>query len=166
MLTNSTQQASSSPLADFEPGTKFQPVLQDPLANPSQTKRIVLLTGKLYYELLKEREARNLVEQVAFIRLEELSPFPFTQLRETLESYGDTLNDVELCWAQEEPRNQGAWGHVKERIENVLEEASVNLNRSWLGYKGRKESAIPAQGIGKVYAKQQKEVVHSVFEYM
>lgn len=157
-------QASSSALADFEPGTKFQPVLQDPLANLSKTKRIVLLTGKLYYELIKEREARNLVDEVSFIRVEEPAPFPFTQLRETLESYGDTLSDVEVCWVQEEPRNQGAWSHVKERIESVLEDAGVDVRRNWLGYKGRRESAIPAPGIGKIYAKQQRDVIESVFE--
>jgi probable 2-oxoglutarate dehydrogenase E1 component DHKTD1 len=155
-------------LADLEPGTRFQPILRDPLANPSKTKRIVLLTGKLYYELIKECEARDLVEEVSFIRIEELAPFPFTQLRETLESYGGYLNDVEMCWVQEEPRNQGAWGHVRERIESVIEEldgaGGVNLRKGWLGYKGRKESAVPAPGIVKMYAKQQREVVESVFE--
>ncbi|KXN83086.1 putative 2-oxoglutarate dehydrogenase E1 component DHKTD1, mitochondrial, partial [Leucoagaricus sp. SymC.cos] len=155
--------ASSSSLADLEPGTRFQPILCDPLANPAKTKRIVLLTGKLYYELIKEREARNLTNEISFIRIEELAPFPFTQLREALESYGGYLNDVELCWVQEEPRNQGAWGHVKERIESVLDDVDLG-GRNWLGFKGRKESAVPAPGIGKVYAKQQREVVESVFE--
>src|SRR6267154_3584487 len=123
-------------MTDMEPGIRFQPVLRDPLANPPKTKRIVLLTGKLYYELIKEREARKLVDEVSFIRIEELAPFPFTQLRETLESFGGYLSDVELCWVQEEPRNQGAWGHVKERIENVLEDVGIDLRRNWLGYKG------------------------------
>ncbi|EKM75012.1 hypothetical protein AGABI1DRAFT_123391 [Agaricus bisporus var. burnettii JB137-S8] len=156
--------ASSSSLAELESGTTFKPVLQDPLANPSKTKRIVLLTGKIYYELIKEREARNLVDEVSFIRIEELAPFPFTQLRETLELYDERLQDLELCWVQEEPRNQGAWTHVKERIENVLEEVGLNSRRNWLGYRGRKESAIPAPGVGKVYQRQQKEVVASAFE--
>ncbi|KAF9445181.1 2-oxoglutarate dehydrogenase, E1 component [Macrolepiota fuliginosa MF-IS2] len=155
---------SLSALADLEPGTRFQPVLQDPLANPSKTKRIVLLTGKFYYELIKEREARNLVDEVSFVRIEELAPFPFSHLREILERYGDALNDVEVCWVQEEPRNQGAWGHVKERIEGVLEDAGVDVRRNWLGFKGRKESAIPAPGIGKIYAKQQRAVIESAFE--
>ncbi|KAF5357075.1 hypothetical protein D9756_006778 [Leucocoprinus leucothites] len=157
--------ASSSTLAELEPGTRFQPVLRDPLTEPTQTKRIVLLTGKLYYELIKEREARDLAGKVDFIRIEELAPFPFTQLRELFEgSYNGYLDGMEICWVQEEPRNQGAWGHVKEKIESVLEEVGVDMKKSWLGYKGRSPSAIPAPGIGKMYAQQQKGVIASVFE--
>jgi probable 2-oxoglutarate dehydrogenase E1 component DHKTD1 len=155
--------ASSSSLVELDEGTAFKPVIQDPLADPSKTKRIVLLTGKLYYDLIKERETRNLVDEVSFVRIEELAPFPFTQLRETLELYDQRLHDVEICWVQEEARNQGAWGHVKERVESVLGEMGLDLRRNWLGYKGRRESAIPAPGIGKVYQKQQREVLESVF---
>ena len=74
------------------------------------------------------------------------------------------MHDVEVCWVQEEPRNQGAWEHVKDRIESVLEDVGVNLKSSWLGFRGRKESAIPAPGIGKMYTQQQKRVIASVFE--
>lgn len=100
---------------------------------------------------------------VDFIRIEELAPFPFTYLREVLEGYGGYLHDVEICWVQEEPRNQGAWDHVKDRIESVLEDVGVNLRGNWLGFKGRKESAVPAPGIGKMYAHQQKSVIANVF---
>jgi len=151
-------------LADLECGTRFQPILADPLSSPAKTKRVVLVTGKLYYELVKERQVRNLIGQVDFIRVEELAPFPFTCLREVLEGYGGYLHDVEICWVQEEPRNQGAWGHVKERIESVLEDVGVNLRSSWLGFRGRRESAIPAPGVGKMYVQQQKSVIVSVFE--
>jgi len=152
-------------LGDLECGTRFQPILTDPLSDPAKTKRVVLLTGKLYYELIKERQVRNLIGQVDFIRVEELAPFPFTCLREVFfEGYGGCLHDVEVCWVQEEPRNQGAWEHVKDRIESVLEDVGVNLKSSWLGFRGRKESAIPAPGIGKMYTRQQKSVIASVFE--
>lgn len=80
-----------------------------------------------------------------------------------LEGYGGYLHDVEICWVQEEPRNQGAWDHVKDRIESVLEDVGVNLRGNWLGFKGRKESAVPAPGIGKMYAHQQKSVIANVF---
>jgi len=151
-------------LADLESGTRFRPILNDPLSDPPKTKRIVLLTGKLYYDLVKEREVRNLIGQVDFIRVEELAPFPFSCLREVFEGYGGYLHDVEIGWVQEEPRNQGGWGHVKDRIESVLEDVGVNLKSSWLGFRGRRESAIPAPGIGKMYAQQQKNVIASVFE--
>lgn len=81
-----------------------------------------------------------------------------------LEGYGGYLHDVEICWVQEEPRNQGAWGHVKDRVQSVLEDVNVNLKSNWLGFRGRRESAIPAPGIGRMYAQQQKNVIASVFE--
>lgn len=152
-------------MADCGPDTRFQPVLDDPLANRAKTKRIVLLTGKLYYELLKQRETQKLVDEVSFIRLEELSPFPFTALREILEQYTNAPRKeaLEVVWVQEEPRNQGAWPHVKERIETVVGGIHGKEEVKWMGYRGRKESAVPAPGIGKIYAEQQKAVVESVF---
>ncbi|KAJ7189836.1 Transketolase, pyrimidine binding domain-containing protein [Mycena pura] len=153
--------AASSTLHDLEPGTSFQPVLRDPaeVVNASTAKRIVLMTGKIYYELLKEREARSLDSNVAFIRLEELAPFPFAELREALKEYAQV---EEVVWLQEEPRNQGAYTHVAQRIESILRE--LGIGPEGLVYKGRKESALPAPGIGKLYAAQQKAVIDSVFE--
>jgi probable 2-oxoglutarate dehydrogenase E1 component DHKTD1 len=118
---------------------------------------VVLMTGKIYYELLKERQVRSLDSEVAFIRLEELAPFPFAELREVLKEYS-LLEEV--VWLQEEPKNQGAFTHVALRIDGVLRELGVT---SGVVYKGRKESAIPAPGIGKVYGAQQKAVVESAF---
>ncbi|KAJ7644236.1 Transketolase, pyrimidine binding domain-containing protein [Roridomyces roridus] len=131
--------AASSSLRELEPGTSFQPVLRDPAENTSTAKRVVLMTGKIYYELLKERQTRALDGDVAFIRIEELAPFPFAELRAVLKDYTSVDEVV---------------------IESVLQE--LGLGR--LVYKGRKESAVPAPGIGKLYGAQQKAVIESAFE--
>lgn len=130
------------------------------MAEKSQTKRIVLLSGKAYYELVKERETRGLTDAVALIRLEELAPFPFAQLKDTLQSYGE---DTEVVWFQEEPRNQGPYTHVAGRVVDVLEKLGRWNGRS-LRYIGRKESAVPAPGVGKMYQEQQRGILTAAFE--
>jgi len=141
-------------------GTQFQPVLDDPIVDAAQVKRIVFLSGKLYYDLVKEREARGLQDDVAFIRFEELSPFPFHELEELLKAKYNSGKGLELVWLQEEPRNQGAWTHVSSRFGDVLERLDVQKN---LKYVGRKESALPAPGVGKLYTAQQKAVIDGAF---
>jgi len=156
------EQAASSSLADMEPGTRFQPVLDDPMAAKDKEKveRVVMLSGKIYYELVKARHDRSLDQDVALIRIEELAPFPFAVLESVLRGY---TNAREWVWVQEEPRNQGAWGHVGCRIENVLKGMGVEAR---LRYVGRRESAVPAPGIGGIYQRQQGEVLGGAFEGM
>ena len=141
----------------METGTRFQPILIDPLADKLEAKRVVLLSGKVYYEVVKERQSRNLNDAVALVRIEELAPFPFRELEETLRLY---QNATEYMWLQEEPRNQGAYPHVADRISSVLQRMEKNAN---LGYVGRRESSIPAPGVGKLYKAQQQKVVEGPF---
>jgi probable 2-oxoglutarate dehydrogenase E1 component DHKTD1 len=150
--------AAASPLEAMAPGTHFQPVLPDTSSDGTKTERVILLSGKLYYDLIKERQARNLTDRVAFIRIEELAPFPFAELSQTLKAYGKAK---EFIWLQEEPRNQGAYTHASPRIDSVLSGLGYKAK---LGYRGRAESAVPAPGIGKVYAAQQAAVINSAFE--
>ncbi|KAJ6585129.1 dehydrogenase E1 and transketolase domain-containing protein 1 [Mycena capillaripes] len=150
--------AASSSLRDLEPGTSFQPVLRDPAENVTSAKRVVLMSGKIYYDLLKERQTRSLENEVAFVRLEELAPFPFAKLREVLKDYALV---EEVVWLQEEPKNQGAFTHVALRIDSVLRDLGI---KGPVVYRGRKESALPAPGIGKFYGAQQKAVIESAFE--
>ncbi|KAH7929958.1 2-oxoglutarate dehydrogenase, E1 component [Leucogyrophana mollusca] len=151
--------AAASTMSELEPGTRFQPVLADPSVDDAKVERVVLLTGKIYYDLVKERQARSLTDRVALVRIEELSPFPFAEVREVLERYG---NAGEYMWLQEEPRNQGAFGHVFGRIQSVLE--GMGRAGGALVYKGRKEDAVAATGIGKVYQEQQRAVIQAAFE--
>jgi probable 2-oxoglutarate dehydrogenase E1 component DHKTD1 len=137
-------------------------VLADPISDPSTVKRVVLISGKIYYDLIKERQARGLDDAVAFVRIEELSPFPFRELKEALGRYKGA-NMKEVCYLQEEPRNQGAYGHVVSRIGCVLDGLDVGFE-SRVKYLGRKESAVPAPGVGKLYTRQQKEIIGSAFD--
>jgi probable 2-oxoglutarate dehydrogenase E1 component DHKTD1 len=145
-------------LEDIGKGKQFQPVLRDPIANADKAKRVLLVSGKLFYELVKERQARNLNDTVAIIRIEELAPFPFRELSDVLQQYA---NAAEYYYLQEEPKNQGAYPHVKERIEVVLSRLGC---MGQLEYKGRMESAIPAPGISKVYLMQQQQILSSAFD--
>ena len=129
----------------------------DSIANPADVSRVVLLSGKLYYDLVKERQKRQLEGKVAFIRVEELSPFPFGAVLDVLARYNSSESVV---WLQEEPRNQGAWTHVQPRLDAVLE----RLGRERVAYRGRKEDAVPAPGIASLYAAQQKAVIDAAFE--
>ena len=120
----------------------------------------MFLSGKLYYDLVKERSAWGLGELVAFVRIEELSPFPFWELEEVVR---ELKGAKEFVWVQEEPKNQGAWGHVRVRIGRVLKGVVGRVGDEELGYKGRKESVVSAPGVGRLYVVQ-REVVDSVFE--
>lgn len=151
-------QAASACIHDIETGTQFRPILDDPVTDKLKVKRVVLLSGKLYYDVVKERMSRNLNDLVALIRIEELAPFPFKELESTVRLYP---NVTDFVWLQEEPRNQGAYSHVAGRISSVLRKMRRDAN---LRYLGRKESSIPAPGIGKLYQAQQKEVVEGAFE--
>ena len=99
------------------PSTRFKPVLDDPMSDASRADRVVLLTGKLYYDLVKEGQAQKLSDRVALIRLEELSPFPFGDLHTTLKRYTKAR---EIVWVQEEPKNQGAFTYIEPRVNSLL----------------------------------------------
>jgi len=107
-----------SPLADFATGSRFQYVIPeiDAIAAPAKVKRVVLCTGKVYYDLLEARRARG-IKDVAIVRIEQLYPFPVISLPKALAPY----KNAEVVWCQEEPKNNGAWYHVDRRIEEVLE---------------------------------------------
>lgn len=138
-------------LSELEEPYTFKPVLDDPLIEASRAERVILVSGKLYYDLVKEREVRGLGERVAIVRVEELCPFPFEALRQVLSGV-----TCDVRWVQEEPRNQGAWTHVCPRMAHILEKP--------LEYHGRGEDAVPAPGVGKLYREQQERVVKGAFD--
>lgn len=159
-LTFILLQAAASSLDDMASGTKFSPVLDDPfVTDKSKVTRVIFCTGKVYYDLVKERQTRNdsASARVAFVRLEELCPFPFSEIREVLSGYHGAQ---EFIWLQEEPRNQGAYGHVAPRLQAVLPKSGQG---ELLRYVGRMEAAVPAPGVAKLYAAQQKTLINSAF---
>ncbi len=132
-----------SRLADFGPGSEFHRVLWDDaretLLPDAEIKRVVLCTGKVYYDLLEERERRGL-KNIQLIRLEQLYPFPDNALSKEILRYPM----AEFVWVQEEPKNQGAWTFIAPRIEETM---AKNGRKERLRYIGRPEYASTAAGL-------------------
>jgi 2-oxoglutarate dehydrogenase E1 component len=143
-----------SPLAEFSGSTKFRTVIGeiDPIAPPAEVKRVVLCTGKVFYDLLQERRERGIAD-VAIMRLEQLYPFPDKTLAFALKPYAK----AEVVWCQEEPENMGAWTFVDRRIERVLTVLKHKAKRP--SYVGRGAAASPATGLAKVHAAEQAALV-------
>jgi len=128
----------------------FQPVISeiDPL-DPEQVSRLILCTGKVYYDLLEARRARG-QEDTAIVRIEQLYPFPKGDFAAIIEQFP---NADQIVWCQEEPQNQGAWDQIKHRFHALLETGKH------LYFVGRPASAAPAVGSYKVHVKQQEQLV-------
>jgi 2-oxoglutarate decarboxylase len=123
----------------------FREMIGDAL-DPVHIRRVVFCTGKVYYDLLAEREMKK-IEDIALVRIEELYPFPVRQMTEVLASYN---SEVELIWTQEEPRNMGAWRLMGGRFRF--------LGRQ-IRYVGRRSSASPAAGSAKRHADEQRALI-------
>ncbi len=145
---------ATSSLAEMADDTWFKPVIAetDPIAEPAAVRRVVLCSGKVYYDLLAERRERALSD-VAILRLEQVYPFPDEELVQALSPYGDT----EVVWCQEEPENAGAWSFVDRRIEAVLCRIGRQARRPV--YVGRAAAASPATGLARTHATQQAALV-------
>ena len=140
---------SVSRLEELSSG-KFQNVIDDiDDVKPSAVTRIVLCSGKVYFDLLKSRrEAR--VENVAIVRVEQLYPFPSEEYEAIIRKYA---NAREIVWCQEEPQNQGSWYQIRHRLQLPLSP------RHELLYAGRAGAAAPATGIAALHEQQQKNLV-------
>lgn len=138
-----------SSLQDLAEG-RFQNVIPeiDPIP-PEGVRRVVLCSGKVYYDLLEaRRKADN--KEVAIIRIEQLYPFPEEELKEILTQYQHVKDFV---WCQEEPKNQGAWYNCQHRMKRAVPQGL------WLEYVGRPSSAAPAVGYMSLHLQQQKTLV-------
>ncbi|HEY0183280.1 MAG TPA: 2-oxoglutarate dehydrogenase E1 component [Rhodopila sp.] len=146
-----------SPLEDFAEGTRFQYVIPeiDEIAPPEDVRRVAICSGKVYYDLLAERRAKD-IKDIALIRLEQLYPFPENSLGRALAPY---LN-ADVVWCQEEPENMGAWNFVDRRLEKVLGRLDMKVRRPV--YVGRDAAASPATGLAKTHMSQQARVVATV----
>jgi 2-oxoglutarate dehydrogenase E1 component len=148
-----------SALADMGPGTTFHRVLPDSgkLVADARVRRVVLCSGKVYFDLFEEREKRG-IDDVALIRVEQLYPFPFRTLEKELQRY----RKAEVVWCQEEPYNMGAWHFVDRRIEQALGAIDIAAKRP--RYVGRLESASPATGLYKRHNQEQAKLVGEALE--
>jgi 2-oxoglutarate dehydrogenase E1 component len=133
-------------MEDFTAG-QFQEMIGDNYADAKKVKRVVLCTGKMYYELLaKQQEEKR--KDIAIVRLEQLYPLPEKQLAELYKQYAK----AEFVWVQEEPRNMGTWMHLS-RYDFPFQ----------LRYIGRKSSASPATGFKKTHDKEQAAIISEAF---
>ena len=137
-----------SDLADMQSGSSFHRVLWDDndarlaggLKAPKDVRRVVLCSGKVYFDLLEAREAAG-IDDVYIMRVEQLYPVPVGPLLAELEPYAH----AEMVWCQEEPRNMGAWSFIEPELENVLKTLGAAHNRPV--YAGRKAAASTATGL-------------------
>ena len=137
---------------------EFKNVIADPSIEATAAKRVVLCSGKVYYHMLEEREARGITD-IALVRLEQLYPFPDLELEEVLKPYTN-INDI--IWCQEEPMNQGAWYSSQHHMRHVMQRTHPQLH---LSYVGRESSAAPAAGYMSVHLEEQKKFIDEALSF-
>ena len=146
-----------SSFEDLSDGT-FHEVLDDvAMKDPLQVRRIVLCTGKLYYDLEAARASET--KDIALVRVEQLYPFPKARLEQVLKKYPMAKKVV---WAQEEPENMGAWNFIAPRLRGTLE--SMGWIKVGLEYVGRTERASPATGSPYQHKKEQDAILHAALK--
>jgi len=155
-----------STINDFAKETSFHRVLPDraytseygliKLKNDKQIKKVVICSGKIYFDLVDARE-KTKNSEVVFIRLEQIYPFPVKRLGKELKRYAKSSD---IYWCQEEPKNMGAWNTVKHFIDRTLE--IINFNNKNVEYAGRRPSASTATGNLNKHLAQQKEILEKV----
>ena len=121
----------------------------------AQVQRVVFCSGKVYFDLLKQRRAEAL-RHIALVRLEQLYPFPVEEYQAVLARYASA---VDIVWCQEEPQNQGAWYQIRHRLQDLAGSRSVY-------YAGRAASAAPATGLSKIHEAEQKRLVETALNAM
>jgi 2-oxoglutarate dehydrogenase E1 component len=153
-----------SPLKEFGPGSTFHRVLWDHAqwdgtsADDKDIKRVVLCSGKVYFDLLEERDKRGAMDTY-LLRLEQLYPFPTKSLITELRRFGH----ADVVWCQEEPKNMGAWFFVNPAIEEVMIDLRMKNTRP--GYAGRSSAAAPATGLMKRHLTEQAALVDAALTY-
>ena len=144
---------ATSPLAEFTKGG-FQTVIPEHKdVKADKVKRIVVCSGKVYYDLAKKREEKG-DDSAVILRVEQLYPFPHKVFVAELKKYPHA---TEIVWCQDEPQNQGAWFFIQHNIHENMTEGQK------LGYAGRPASASPAVGYAHLHVEQQKALVDAAF---
>ena len=156
-----------SNISEFTSRSSFHRVLEDDaykkenklitLKKDSKIKKVVMCSGKIYYDLVEARE-KNKKDKVIFVRLEQLYPFPAKTLANVLKRY----KNAEFLWCQEEPKNMGAWNTVRNYIERTLE--IINIKDINVKYIGRKASSSTATGNANKHLAQQKEILEKILK--
>ena len=154
-----------SSLSEFTSKSSFHRVLEDDsykkekkliqLLENKKIKKVVMCSGKIYYDLIEARE-KSKNKDIVFVRIEQLYPFPVKTLANILKRY----TKAKFIWCQEEPKNMGAWNTVRNYIDRTLE--MINLKDINLKYVGRKASSSTATGNANKHLAQQKEILEKI----
>ena len=158
-----------SNLEDFSKSNSFHRILWDHAIDPkskgfinlkesSKIKKVIMCSGKVYFDLLEAREKLK-KDDVILFRIEQLYPFPAKTLVKELRPYA---GNAKFFWCQEEPKNMGAWFSVRDYIQWTLDTIKANNNK--ISYIGRSPDASPATGYAKRHNSQQQEIIDKVFE--
>ena len=158
-----------SNLVDFNKKNSFHRVMWDHAIDPaydgfiklkpsSKIRKVILCSGKVYFDLLEAREKLK-VDDVVMFRIEQLYPFPAKSLVKEIKPYAKS---AKFYWCQEEPKNMGAWFSVRDYIQWTLDNIKANNNE--ISYIGRSPDASPATGYAKRHISQQQEIIKKVFE--
>ena len=144
---------ATSPVSEFTKGC-FQTVIpENKELKADKVKRVIACSGKVYYDLVKHREAKG-TDDTAIIRVEQLYPFPHKAFATELKKYP---NATDIVWCQDEPQNQGAWFFIQHNIHENMQAGQK------LGYAGRAASASPAVGYSHLHQDQQKALIEAAF---
>ena len=154
-----------SNLNEFTSKSTFHRVLNDDayvknnkfieLKRDSEIEKVVMCSGKIYYDLIEARE-KSKNDRVVFIRIEQLYPFPAKTLANLLKKY----EKAEFIWCQEEPKNMGAWNTMRNYIDRTLE--IIHFTKDKVRYVGRKASSSTATGNLNKHLAQQKEILEKI----
>ena len=144
--------AAVSSLKEFDVGTEFLPVLSDNKADHKEVKKLILCSGKLYYDLVGAIE-KGKIRTIALIRVEQYYPFPEEELEREIKKYEHV---AKVIWCQEEPENMGAWNFIRPKIEKLMK--MLNIKKE-LEYVGRKVSASTAAGHASDHEKEQQDII-------
>ncbi|XP_023951285.2 2-oxoglutarate dehydrogenase complex component E1 isoform X5 [Bicyclus anynana] len=137
---------------DMVEGTTFRRLIPEegPAAqNPSNVRKVAFCSGRVYYDLLKQRREKNLEKDIAIVRLEQISPFPYDQIKAEIAKYPN----AQLVWSQEEHKNMGSWSYIEPRFRTLLQ------NQKHISYNGRATAASPATGSKAAHNKELRNLL-------
>ncbi|KAF0852882.1 mitochondrial 2-oxoglutarate dehydrogenase E1 form 1 [Andalucia godoyi] len=155
----------ASNIEDFAPNQAFRRVIPNTVSDATKVqddkiRRVILCSGQVYYDLAEARSKRELESTIAIVRVEQIAPFPFLEVRDhAIAKYPN----AEVMWLQEEPANMGSWSFVEPRLRTILREmGGVELTvRREPKYVGRKVAASPATGFSKVHEEEQAAIINA-----
>lgn len=168
-----------SSFEEIEPGTTFQPILPDPFVKPGNIQKVLICSGKVFYDLVTERQEKQLEGKIAIIRIEQLCPFPYHRLKQEVSKYPNAkVREIDsfvlfvlfvryrsvprfnqIVWLQEEHKNQGPYNYVRDRIALAL-----GLRLEDVTYGGRAPSAAPSTGSKMIYSTEYNDMMSTVMK--